>query len=230
MDGNGRWAESRGLPRIEGHRIGVEVVRSIVKACLENNISVLSLFAFSRENWARPVDEVEFLMQLFVFVLEQEVQALNEQGVSLRFIGDREQLSKVLCEKIDAAEALTSQHSKLILNIAVNYTGRWDILQATIKLASLAIEGKIVPSDIDEALFERYLSTSALPNPDLLIRTSGEQRISDFYLWQIAFTEFYFTDVMWPEFTVEEFKHALNVYSNRERRYGLISKQLQLND
>ena len=226
MDGNGRWAESKGLPRIEGHRVGVDIVRSIVQACLEKKISVLSLFAFSRENWARPSDEVEFLMQLFIIVLEQEVARLNEHGVCLRFIGDRSQLSKELCAKMDAAEALTSQHSTLILNIAVNYTGKWDILQATRQIVQDALEGKLLPSDLNEVMFENYLSTRSLPNPDLLIRTSGEQRVSDFYLWQMAFTEFYFTEVMWPEFTVEEFENALAVYSNRERRYGLISKQL----
>ena len=226
MDGNGRWAESRGLPRIEGHRVGVEVVRAIVQICLEKHISVLSLFAFSRENWARPLDEVEFLMGLFLSVIGHEVDSLNEQGVSLRFIGDRSQLSKTLCDQMEAAEALTCNHQKLILNIAVNYTGRWDIVQATKTLIDNALLGKQSSADLNEALFNSCLSTSAVPDPDLLIRTGGEQRISDFYLWQIAFTEFYFTDVQWPEFTADEFERALSEYGNRERRYGLTSKQL----
>ncbi len=226
MDGNGRWAESRGLPRIEGHRVGVGVVREIVQICLEKHISVLSLFAFSRENWARPLDEVEFLMGLFLAVLGREVDSLNEQGVSLRFIGDRSQLSKSLCDQMEAAEALTCNHQKLILNIAINYTGRWDIVQATKTLIDQALLGKLSSADLNETLFNSCLSTGALPAPDLLIRTSGEQRISDFYLWQIAFTEFYFTDVKWPDFTTDEFERALSAYGNRERRYGLTSNQL----
>lgn len=226
MDGNGRWAESRGLPRVEGHRLGLEVVRATVQLCVKKNIPVLSLFAFSRENWARPTEEVEFLMQLFIAAIDNELSSLNEQGVCLRFIGDRQQLSPVLCEKMGAAEALTQHHQNLILNIAVNYTGRWDIIQATQKLIDRAVNGELVSSELNEDMFARCLSTGLTPPPDLLIRTSGEQRISDFFLWQMAFTEFYFTDVMWPEFNAEEFERALVVYGNRERRYGLISQQL----
>lgn len=226
MDGNGRWAESRGLPRIEGHRVGVDVVRTMVQFCLGKQISVLSLFAFSRENWARPTDEVEFLMGLFLSVIEREAQSLNEQGVSLRFIGDRLRLSQQLQEKMAGVEQLTSNHERLILNVALNYTGRWDITQATQQLVAEALQGKIQTADINERMIERYLSTHGLPDPDLLIRTSGEQRISDFFLWQIAFTEFYFTHLKWPEFTTDEFQQALDVYASRERRYGLTSKQI----
>lgn len=230
MDGNGRWASMRGLPRIEGHRVGVEVVRTIVQCCLEKKISVLSLFAFSRENWARPSDEVEFLMGLFLSVIGREVDSLNEQGISLRFIGDRSQLSNVLREQMEAAEALTRHHQTLILNIALNYTGRWDIVQATKALIGEALSGKLSVADLNEALFERHLSTSDLPAPDLMIRTSGELRISDFYLWQIAFTEFYFTEVKWPDFGADEFEKALVAYGARERRYGLTSNQLNNNE
>ncbi len=225
MDGNGRWAENQGLARTEGHRMGVEVTRTIVQTCLKKNISVLSLFAFSRENWARPNQEVGFLMQLFEMALEQSVPSLNENGVRIQFIGDRSQLSSALCIQMAAAEKLTQQNTRLIVNVAVNYTGRWDILQAAKKVVASALDGKTGLTEIDES-FKGFLSTDGLPDPDLLIRTSGEQRISDFFLWQIAFTEFYFTDIKWPEFTEEEFERALEVYHCRERRYGLISSQV----
>lgn len=228
MDGNGRWAESRGLPRFEGHRAGVEIIKAVVQSCLEKNISVLSLFAFSCENWARPSDEVEFLMQLFIIVLESETAHLNEHGICLRFIGDRSRLSAELCEKMVAAEALTSKNKALFLNIAINYSGKWDIVQAAQTVARGVLDGSITSSDVNEALFESCLSTHGLPDPDLFIRTSGEQRVSDFFLWQLAFTELYFTEVKWPEFTVEEFERAIQIYSGRERRYGLTSKQLNV--
>lgn len=230
MDGNGRWASLRGLPRVEGHRVGVEVVRKIVQSCLEKKIAVLSLFAFSRENWARPSDEVEFLMALFIAVINLEMDSLNERGVSLRFIGDRSQLSDALRQQMETAEAVTRNHQNIILNIALNYTGRWDIVQATKALIEDALSGKLCSADVNETLFDGYLSTRALPPPDLMIRTSGELRISDFYLWQIAFTEFYFTDVKWPDFSVEEFERALSAYQHRERRYGLTSGQLTDNE
>ena len=228
MDGNGRWAENRGLPRFEGHRAGVEIVKAIVRSCLEKKISVLSLFAFSCENWARPSDEVEFLMQLFISALERETAQLNEHGICIRFIGDRSRLSDGLCEKMAAAETLTSKNKALSLNIAINYSGKWDIVQAAQTVARGVLDGSIIPSDVNEALFESRLSTYGLPDPDLFIRTSGEQRVSDFFLWQLAYTELYFTDVKWPEFTIEEFEQAIQSYSGRERRYGLISKQLNV--
>lgn len=230
MDGNGRWATMRGLPRVEGHRVGVEVVRKIVQSCLEKKIAVLSLFAFSRENWARPSDEVAFLMELFIAVINLEVEHFNEHGISLRFIGDRSQLSDTLRQQMETAEAVTRNHQNMILNIALNYTGRWDIVQATKALIEDALSGKLSSADVNETLFDDYLSTRALPPPDLMIRTSGELRISDFYLWQIAFTEFYFTDVKWPEFSVDEFERALSAYQHRERRYGLTSSQLTDNE
>jgi len=226
MDGNGRWAENSGLPRVEGHRAGVEIVKAIVQACLEKNIAMLSLFAFSCENWARPADEVDFLMQLFIVVIGQETERLNEHGICLKFIGDRDRLSSELRSQMDSAEKLTANNKKLHLNIAINYSGKWDIVQAMRAVVSHVLDGSILPQKIDEQLFTNYLSTAQLPDPDLFIRTSGEQRISDFFLWQLAYTELYFTEVKWPEFTVEEFEQALHTYSLRERRYGLISKQL----
>jgi undecaprenyl diphosphate synthase len=226
MDGNGRWAESRGLERIEGHRAGVDAVKTMVKFCLEKRIAVLSLFAFSRKNWARPLEEVEFLMQLFITALANELSPLNEQGVRIQFMGDRSRLSTILCDKMFEAEALTQHHEKLILNIALNYTGRWDIVQATKQLIQRVSEGSLSLDDVNETALEQCLCTCDLPPPDLLIRTSGEKRISDFFLWQLAFTELYFTDINWPDFSAEEFERALFDYSHRERRYGLISQQL----
>lgn len=226
MDGNGRWAESRGLPRMEGHRSGVEVVKTVVQACLEKKIAILSLFAFGCDNWSRPMEEVDFLMELFMVALEGEMKNLNEHGVQLRFIGDRSRLSNTLCKQMEASEVLTSNNDKLLLIIAVNYSGKWDIVQAARKVTRDIVDNDKVLSALDEKLFERYLSTCDIPPPDLLIRTSGEQRISNFFLWQFAYTEFYFTDVMWPSFTLADFEHALSFYDGRERRYGLTSKQL----
>lgn len=227
MDGNGRWAENLDLPRVEGHRAGVETVKAIVQSCLEHHVAVLSLFAFSCENWARPQEEVDFLMQLFIFALAQEIKTLSEHGVRVQFIGSRHQLSAALCEQMEAAEALTANNTHLILNIAVNYSGKWDIVQASQILAARVERGELAIEQLDEAAFEAALSTHALPSPDLFIRTSGEQRISNFFLWQLAYTEIVFTDLKWPEFTVAEFEHALREYAHRERRYGLTSQQLE---
>lgn len=226
MDGNGRWAEHLNLPRVEGHRKGVEVVNDVVRCCLEKKISILSLFAFSCENWARPSEEVEFLMQLFIHVIERELQQLNEHGVCLRFIGDRTRLSMILQDKMDHAEKLTQNNDKLILNIAVNYSGKWDIVQASKSALHRILSGELSLDDLNENELERGLSTYHLQDPDLMIRTSGEQRISNFFLWQAAYTELYFTDVKWPDFTTDDFKRALEIYRQRERRYGLTSVQL----
>lgn len=224
MDGNGRWAENRGLPRVEGHRVGVEAVKAIVQSCLENKIAVLSLFAFSSENWARPAIEVDFLMQLFVKALGREIQELHQHGVCLRFTGDRSNLSELLCREMQAAESLTSKNSQLILNIALNYGGKWDIVQAAKALVKQAIDDEISLENIDEIAFEKLLNTSGLPDPDLFIRTSGEQRISNFFLWQLAYTELYFSDILWPDFTADEFEKALACFSMRKRRYGLTTE------
>lgn len=227
MDGNGRWAENRGLPRFEGHRTGVGVVKTIVQCCLQKNIAVLSLFAFSSENWARPAAEVHFLMELFIASLQHELPELHANGVSLRFSGDRSPLSSALCREMDSAEKQTARNSRLILNVAVNYGGKWDIVQAAKKLAACVAQGKMTLDQIDETAFANGLSTYGLVDPDLFIRTSGEQRISNFFLWQLSFTEFYFTDVPWPDFNEREFEKALNAYHQRERRYGQTSQQLR---
>ncbi len=226
MDGNGRWAESRGLPRSEGHRVGVDVVKAMVKACVAKDISVLSVWAFGSENWSRPAAEVDFLMQLFLQALEREIDELYQSGVCLRFTGDRSQLSDALCEQMKSAERLTGANTKLILNVVINYGDKWDIVQAAKSLASQVVEGKISLDDMNEEAFSRLLNTHGLPDPDLFIRTSGEQRISNFFLWQLAYTELYFSDVCWPDFTVTELEKALDCYGARERRYGKTSKQL----
>ena len=222
MDGNGRWAESRQLPRMEGHRAGIETVKRVVQHCLKMNISTLSLFAFSLENWQRPEKEVTFLMQLFIQALEQEIETLNEHGVCLRFIGNREALSSKLQEQMCFAETLTRSNDRLNLNIAVNYSGKWDILQAAKRYASDMMSGKLVDKELDESYFARYLSNPELSEPDLFIRTSGEHRISNFFLWQLAYTELYFTNIHWPDFTEDELDKALASFNLRERRYGRV--------
>ena len=226
MDGNGRWAENQGLPRLEGHRLGVEAVRGMVETCLKKKISTLSLFAFSRENWARPVEEVNFLMDLFIESLDRELDALHEQGVRLMFIGNRSELSDMLQTAMQSVEQHTENNQVLILNIVINYGGRWDITQAARVLAERVQSGEILLDDINEDVFSDALATRQLPEPDLFIRTSGECRISNFFLWQLAFSELYFTDIHWPDFTMDEFEHALTWFASRERRYGKTSKQL----
>lgn len=229
MDGNGRWAENRGLPRSEGHRVGVDVVKTIVKECVKKHINVLSVWAFGSENWSRPTAEVDFLMQLFVEALKRELDELCEEGVCLRFTGDRSQLSPELQAQMKTAEQLTVTNTKLTLNVVINYGGKWDIVQVAKKLASQVKEGSLSLDDINERTFAQLLDTYGLPDPDLFIRTSGEQRISNFFLWQLAYTELYFSPVSWPDFTASEFESALNSFGSRERRYGKTSKQLAEN-
>jgi undecaprenyl diphosphate synthase len=227
MDGNGRWATARGLPRTEGHRMGVESVRCVVRACLEKKIPILSLFAFSSENWSRPSQEVGYLMQLFIESIESEIEMLHEQGVKFRFIGNRMHLSDLLQLTMQSVETLTQSNNALEMNIALNYGGRWDILQATRTLISRVQSNQLAVSDIDEALFSSVLDTKDLLDPDLLIRTSGELRISNFYLWQLAYSELYFSDVLWPDFRLAEFEQALTNYATRKRRFGNTSHQLK---
>lgn len=228
MDGNGRWAALKDLPRVEGHRVGVETVKAVVESCLKEQIAVLSLFAFSSENWARPASEVDFLMQLFLEALGRDIQELHLHGVSLRFIGDRAQLSNALCQEMRAAEELTAKNQKLILNVALNYGGKWDILQAAKSVARRVANGQLSADEIDETVFDMELSTHHLPEPDLYIRTSGERRISNFFLWQLAYTELYFTEIHWPDFNEDEFAKALDYFSKRKRRYGLTDAQVVL--
>ncbi len=226
MDGNGRWAKQRKLPRTAGHSEGVKTTQEIIKASGEAGVRYLTLFAFSSENWQRPKTEVSALMDLFMQSLENEVRNLAENGVRLKFLGQVDAFSKKLFKKIQSAEQLTAHNDKLFLNIAANYGGRWDILNA-IKLISQKIEnGTLASEDLDEQMLEQYLATENMPPPDLFIRTGGEQRISNFLLWQLAYTELYFTEILWPDFNVEELKNAFSSYRSRQRRYGLIQEQV----
>lgn len=220
MDGNGRWAAGQGLPRVEGHKAGVKAVKRLIKSCLEKDIPNLSLFAFSSENWSRPVDEVNFLMQLFLQALADEVSELAEHGVRLKFSGDRSPLAADLQTEMAVAEQRTQSNQQLTLNIMVNYGGKWDILQATRAIVRAVQAGEITLDTINEELFAQYLDTADLPAPDLFIRTSGELRLSNFYLWQLAYTELYFTEVLWPDFDETEFAKALTAFSQRQRRFG----------
>jgi len=224
MDGNGRWAKQRLLPRVAGHRKGVETVRATVRACVERGVEFLTLFAFSSENWRRPPDEVSILMQLFLRALEQEVSKLDENGIRFRVIGDTSRFEPRIRALIDAGEALTAKHSRLTLTIAANYGGRWDIAQAARKL--IAAHPQAARGFEPEAL-EPYLSMAYAPEPDLFIRTGGEQRISNFLLWQLAYTEFYFTDLLWPDFDAKALDAAIASYQQRERRFGRTSEQVR---
>lgn len=228
MDGNGRWAKQHGLPRIAGHRAGVESVRKIVQGCLEYKIPYLTIFAFSSENWQRPIEEVQFLMELFTMVLKQEVRRLHRSGVRLKFIGDRSKFEPALKGWVEKSENLTQLNTKLILTIALNYGGQWDIVQATKKIAQKIIEKKLSLEAITSELVEENLSLGTDPAPDLFIRTSGEQRISNFLLWHLAYAELYFTQKHWPDFDETEFNLALEYYQLRERRFGCIGEQLQV--
>jgi undecaprenyl diphosphate synthase len=223
MDGNGRWAKKRLLPRVAGHVKGVETVREVVRASIEAGIEYLTLFAFSSENWRRPADEVGLLMQLFMNALRQEVDKLQRNGVRLRVIGDRSRFDAALQAMIASAEAATAANDRLHLSIAANYGGRWDILQAVNRLA---LEQPERAGAWQEADLEPYLSTAFAPEPDLFIRTGGEERISNFLLWQLAYAEFHFTPTLWPEFDAAALQDAIVSYQRRERRFGRTSEQL----
>lgn len=223
MDGNGRWAENRGLARIEGHKAGVESVKKMIRCCLEKNIPCLSLFAFSSENWSRPITEVNFLMELFLEALRKELAELNQHGIRMHFTGDRSQLSSILQQQMQEAEELTRHNQQLILNVVVNYGGKWDIVSAAKKMTQAVINGDLNVNEINEHSFVQFLNTDGLPEPDLFIRTSGELRISNFFLWQLAYTELYFTEVHWPDFSEYELDLALDSFSQRNRRFGQIT-------
>jgi len=225
MDGNGRWAKNRFLPRVAGHKRGVEAVRAAVKGCAELGVEYLTLFAFSSENWRRPEKEVSVLMQLFVRTLEQEVQNLHENGIRFRVVGDLSRFEPRLRSLIAAAEALTSGNSRLNLTVAANYGGRWDILQAM--KCMLAARPELAGGAFGEAELIPYLSMSYAPEPDLFIRTGGEKRISNFLVWQLAYTELYFTDTLWPDFDRGSLERAIESYRTRERRFGRTSEQLK---
>ncbi len=223
MDGNGRWAKRRLMPRVAGHRKGVEALRGVIRACAERGIQHLTVFAFSSENWRRPQEEVTLLMELFMRALENEVAKLHENGIRFRVIGDLSGFTERIQTLIRDAEALTRDNTRLTFTVAANYGGRWDIVQAMKKLLAAGVAA----DDIDEAALAGQLSMAGEPEPDLFIRTGGEQRISNFLLWQLAYTELYFTDALWPDFDARQLDAAIASYRTRERRFGRTSEQVQ---
>jgi undecaprenyl diphosphate synthase len=227
MDGNGRWAQARGLPRPAGHKAGVASVRAVTEACGRLGVKALTLFAFSSENWERPRTEVSVLMELFLHALERETTRLARNKVRLRLIGDRSRFPDRLQEEIAAAEARTSGNDGLQLTVAASYGGRWDIAQAASAAARDVAAGVLRPEDLTPEVLQGYLSTDGLPEPDLLIRTGGERRISNFMLWQFAYTELYFTDVLWPDFREPELAAAFADFARRQRRFGRTGEQVE---
>lgn len=222
MDGNGRWATQRGRPRLFGHHAGAKRVREIVEACPEFGVKYLTIFAFSTENWKRTQVEVAGLMSLFRRYINKEAQALNLEGVCVRFIGDRVRLDRKLTALMDELEALTMANTRVNLTIAINYGGRDEVARATKRLAEDVAQGRLSPSDVDEETLPKYLDTHVLPDPDLVIRTSGEARISNFLLWQSAYAEYEFIDTLWPDFSAAEFGRLVARYGQRERRFGAV--------
>ncbi len=226
MDGNGRWANKRFLPRAAGHKAGVSATRKIVENCALNKIEALTIFAFSSENWSRPASEVSALMSLFVSTITAEVKKLNKKNVCVRFIGDRTKFSEKLQKSINDSEVLTRANTGLQLNIAANYGGRWDVVNACRLLAEEVSNNKLDIAEIDEESFDSFMSLSGLPTPDLFIRTGGEQRISNFLIWQLAYSELYFVDTLWPDFSDKDFTDALSWYAGRQRRFGKTGEQI----
>jgi undecaprenyl diphosphate synthase len=226
MDGNGRWAKKRLMPRTFGHRKGVTVTRDSIEFFARAGVRHLTLFAFSSENWNRPKEEVSTLMELFFRSLKDNSAELNSKNIRIRFIGEREAFSQILQNQIADTEALTLNNNVMVLNIAANYGGQWDILNAVKKVAARVERREIAPDHIDQAMLESELSLADTPNPDLFIRTGGEHRMSNFLLWQLVYTEFYFTDVLWPDFSEQEMQKALDDYAKRQRRYGKTGDQI----
>ena len=220
MDGNGRWAKAQGLPRTAGHQRGAQAAKEVVKSAVAMGVSYLTLFGFSSENWKRPESEIKELMGLLSFYLKKEIGELNDQGVQFRVIGERERLGQEIVNLIESAEKLTVGNTRLKLTVALSYGGRAEITAATRRVAEEVAAGRLRADDIDEAEFARHLFTADAPDPDLLIRTSGEQRISNFLLWQLAYAELVFLDTLWPEFSGEDFENAVREFQSRERRYG----------
>ncbi len=227
MDGNNRWAKARKQLGVSGHKAGVESVRAVVQTCAEAGVEVLTLFAFSSENWRRPKDEVGALMKLFLLALQREVKKLHKNNIRLRIIGERSQFSQVLQEHMAKAERLTEHNTAMTLVIAANYGGQWDLVQASRSLAEKVKQGVLQPEDINESALQAELCLGEYPMPDLLIRTAGEQRISNFMLWQMAYTEFYFSDLYWPDFQHEQMRAALEAYATRRRRFGQTDEQVE---
>ncbi len=227
MDGNNRWAKQRNLPSIEGHRAGSKALRRTIEGCATTGIEALTVFAFSSENWRRPEREISDLMQLFVQALEEEIEELHENGIKIQFIGDLSAFSQNLQTRMQMAMRLTASNTQMTLCAAINYGGRWDITQAARKLAQTAVKGEIHPTDIDENVFGQHMNLSALPPIDLCIRTSGEHRISNFLLWQLAYSELYFCPTLWPDFNEDSLYTAMAEFKTRQRRFGYTGEQLK---
>ena len=226
MDGNNRWAKSRLLPGIRGHKAGVEAIRSVLAVCEKHQVQALTLFAFSSENWQRPVEEVGALMSLFLSYLKREVSSLHKKGIRIRFIGRRDRLQADIVKQMEAAEALTQSNSVSTLVLAVDYGGQWDITNATTQIAKRVAAGDIEANQIDESLVNSHLSLHDLPKPDLCVRTGGEYRMSNFILWQLSYAELYFTECFWPDFDEQEMEQAIAAFSARQRRFGMTSEQV----
>lgn len=227
MDGNNRWAKKRLMPGLAGHKAGVDAVRSVVERSVEQGVEVLTLFAFSSENWRRPEKEVTALMNLFIKALEREVKKLHKNNIRLLIMGDKSAFQQKIQDLISEAELLTANNDRLTLVVAANYGGQWDIVQAAKKIALDVSSGKLKVEQIDEQVFHTYTCLSDLPEPDLMIRTGGEERISNFMLWQTAYSEYYFTETLWPDFKQQEYNKALDAFANRVRRFGRTDDQLK---
>lgn len=227
MDGNGRWAKKRGLPRAAGHSVGVESVREIVKTCSKLGVKYLTLYAFSTENWRRPKDEVSMLMRLLLKSLRDETDELHQNDIKITMIGEIDKLPLEVQKELQEARDKTANNKKMVLNLALSYSGRSEILTAVKKISDLAAHNKINPEDIDENIFSSFLMTKDMPDPDLVIRTSGEFRVSNFLLWEIAYSEFYIADVFWPEFRKNDLYDAIKSFQKRERRFGKVSEQIK---
>ena len=227
MDGNNRWAKRRLLPGVAGHTAGVDAVRAVIEVCAEAGVEVLTLFAFSSENWQRPAEEVGALMELFLTALRREARKLNENGISLRIIGDRSRFHPELQTAMLEAEEMTSGPGRFVLQVAANYGGQWDILQAAQRMAREAQEGRLDPDEVTPAVFQSFLATGDMPLPDLCIRTGGERRISNFLLWQLAYSELYFSDLFWPDFKHDAMRAALADFAKRQRRFGKTGDQVE---
>lgn len=227
MDGNGRWAKKRNRPRTMGHQAGLKALRAVIEHCVQLGVDTLTVFAFSSENWNRPAGEVSRLMEIFLRALDKETKVLHENGICLRFIGDKTAFKPNIQTKMSDAERLTRANARMVVNIAVNYGGRWDITQAAKQIAEAVAQGRMSAGSIDEPEFSKYLAVSNSSDPDLFIRTGGEMRISNFLLWQLAYTEFFFTPVLWPDFDNHTIDEAITAYQSRERRFGRTSDQLK---
>ena len=227
MDGNGRWANNHGKDRLHGHNSGVSSVRAVLKAAQKNDIDYLTLYTFSTENWNRPKEEVDGLMNLFAKTIANEIEELHKNKVKINFIGNTNLLPSFAKEALLSASKYTENNTGIVLTLALSYSSRWEILEATKQIALEVKNGNLSPEEITEEVFSSKLSTAGIPDPELIIRTSGEYRISNFLLWQIAYSEFYFTDTLWPDFTEEEFNKAINSFQNRERRFGKTGSQIK---